>query len=451
MTASDEAPEAGDDGPTEAPPAETASAEDAPTTADDDVVVVGGGLGGYAAALAAASERADASVRLLVTESDQFEQETGLIDVLGSVPGESRLVAEPLAAIDKLPAEHPYRRFGAEAVRSALERFDETVGERYAGSETDENGLLPTAIGNLQPAARYPAGMANGLASVEEPVRFVGFDRVPDFDAPLTVNGIRAVAPYDAEYSTIKAPYKMEEPPVTRKIARALDENRTNDEGTTARESLANTLRPVLDVEPRIGLPAVLGVTDHAAVREQLESVLQADLFEVPLGPPSIPGERLESTLAAALSTAGVSVERGVSVTGVDRSGETVEALQVARSGDETLTREGSSFVLATGGVTAGGIESDRQGMREPIFDCDVSAPEERSEWVDRAFLGDHAAVRAGVAVDDDLRAQADAETVFENLYAAGRVVAGPDVVAERSAAGVALVTGDVAGRRAVE
>lgn len=431
----------------------TATGEETPERADDDVVVIGGGLGGYAAALAAAQERANASVRLLVTESDQFERETGLIDVLGSLPGESGPIAEPLAAVDRLPEDHPYRRFGVETVSTALERFDDAVDEAYAGDETDANALFPTAVGRLQPAARYPAGMASGFASSQDAVRFVGFDRVPDLDAALAVSRLRDTVPFDVEYSSIKTPYKAEEPPVSRKIARALDSNQTNDEGTTTRESLANALRPVLDVEPRVGLPAVLGVTDHTAIREQLESVLQAELFEVPLGPPSIPGKRLESTLRAALAEADVSIERDVSVSEVQRSGKAIEALQIARSGeDDRYTREASSFVLATGGVAAGGIESDRHGMREPIFDCRVSAPDETSEFVDERFLGDHSAVQAGVVVDDDLRlATAADETTVENLYAAGRVVAGPNVVAERSAAGVALTTAEIAGHRAVE
>lgn len=431
--------------------ADSASAA-APASASDDVVVVGGGLGGYAAALAAARERSGASVRLLVTETDQFERESGLIDVLGAVGEGREPVSDPLSAIEGLPDDHLYSSLGVETVRSALARFDEATGDHYCGDDTDRNALLPTAVGRLQPAARYPASMKHGLAGAGEPMRLVGFDRVPDFDAALSTNRLREAVATDVEYSTIKTPYKVEEPPVTRKIASALDQNPTNEEGTTARKSLANELRSVLDVEPRVGVPAVLGLDDAETVREELESLLQARLFEVPLGPPSIPGGRLESALTSALQDHGVHVEREVSVTGVDAGDETVEELTISRADGDDLSRAASSFVLATGGVGAGGIESDRTGMREPLFDCAVAAPAETGEWVAQAFLGDHRAIRAGVSVDEDLRpAQASGDGSFENLYAAGRVIAGPNVVAERSAAGIALATGEVAGRRAVE
>lgn len=427
------------------------STETEPQSTDEDVVVVGGGLGGYAAALSAAE--ANASVRLLVTDEDRFAREPGVIDLLGTAPGDSGPVADPFEAIERLPGDHRYSQLGLDAVRTALSRFDDATGERYRGAATERNALVPTCVGRLQPAARYPAAMAEGLAGTSGDIRLVGFDRVADFDAGLATNRLRSVLAADVEYSTIKTPYKVDQPPVVRKIAAALDDNRTNDEGTTTRESLANVLRPVLDTEPRVGVPAVLGVDEAPAIREYLESRLQARLFEVPLGPPSLPGLRLEATLASALDEAGVTIERDVTVTEVDASDGTVESVRVGGSeGEELGHRAGSSFVLATGGVAAGGIQAERAEMQEPLFGCAVSAPAERTAWTDERFFGDHQAIRAGVSVDDELRpSAAEGDGSFENLYAAGRVLASSNVVQEGSAGGVALTTGDVAGRHAAE
>jgi len=419
--------------------------------ASDDVIVVGGGLGGYAAALAAAREGANVSVRLLVTDDDRFDRESGLLNVLGATPDSDGPVADPVAAISALAEDHPYRTLGVERVESALRRFDEVAGERYIGGDSERNALVPTAVGRLQPAARYPASMANGLVSEQQPVRLVGFDRIPDFDTALAADRLHDIVEYDVEYSTIKAPDRVEKPPVTRKIATALDENQASDSGTTTRESLADRLRSVLDIEPRVGVPAVLGLSEAVAVRETLESQLQARIFEVPLGPPSIPGQRLESQLSAALTEAGVEIERNVSVADVEVSDGAVEELTVDRPDAGEVTRSGSAFVLATGDVAAGGLAATRSELREPLFDCQVSVPADAGEWVDQQFLGNHGAVRAGVAVDDELRAMQDSGKSFENLYAAGRVIAGPNVVAEKSAAGVALTTGDAAGTFAVE
>jgi glycerol-3-phosphate dehydrogenase subunit B len=403
------------------------------------VLVVGGGIEGYAAALSALESDSSASVRLLRQREDRFRAETGLIDVLGD-DGSEGPVDRPLAAIDGLPESHPYSRLGVDTVSEALDLFDDATGGRYAGAATETNALLPTAVGRLMPAMRYPATAAAGVASGADSMRLVGFESIADFDAGLAANRLNSETALSATGRTIRAPIPADLDPT--EIPDLLDQNRSVD-GQPIRDALAERLEPTLDVEPRLGVPAVLGRTETEAIVSALETALHVSVFEVPLGPPSLPGQRLESLLSTAVESRGGTVE-DAAVSDVDSSDG-----QVASVTADGETYDADSYVLATGGVEAGGIVESGGELAEPVFDCPASLPGER--LVDREFLGDHPAVRAGVEVDDRRRPLSGDSPVAENLYAAGRVLSSPNVVAEGSAAGVALVTGYEAGRQALE
>lgn len=411
----------------------------------DDLLVVGGGVAGYIGALAASRHRPSASIRLLCPATDRFRTHSGVIDVLGYRPGGDGPVTNPLSAIAELPDEHWYTKLGRERLWEALSVFDEAI-EGYRGAGTERNALVPTAVGRLKPASRYPAAVASGVASDRRSMRLVGFERLPDLDAAFAADRLSESLPYDVADSSITTSISVGDVPAAPAIAEALDADSETDSGISARESVARELRSTLDVEPRIGVPAVLGVEDAVEIRETVADRLTVEIFEIPLGPPSVPGRRLEARLRSALETAGVAVERGVSVTGTDTDDGRVERVRT-----EEGTYEASAFVLATGGVQAGGLAGTPSGVREPIFECPVRAPSDRQVWTDAAFLGDHEAVRIGVTVDDRLRPADSAGPQYPNLYAAGRLLETTNVIGEQSTDGIEILTGYEACRRAVE
>jgi glycerol-3-phosphate dehydrogenase subunit B len=202
--------------------------------------------------------------------------------------------------------------------------------------------------------------------------------------------------------------------------------------------------------EPRIGFPAVLGEHGGERVREALAGELGAEVFEVPMGPPSLPGIRLEADFEAALDDAGVHVVRN-EVVDYEAEGGRLRAAVIDRSG-RRVPHHADAFVLATGGLVGKGIDSDRGGVREPVFDCHVPHPEDRYEWFDDDPFGEQPYPRFGVDVDGGLRPLGpDGSVEFENLRAAGSVIGGTDFAAECSGTGVSLATGDAAGRAAGE
>jgi glycerol-3-phosphate dehydrogenase subunit B len=415
---------------------------------EEDVVVVGGGIAGSIAALAAA--RTGASVRVVTYKKSTLRHASGLIDVLGYADGEGPL-ADPYDGFDDLPDDHPYRVVGPDAVREGLALFDEVVGDEYLGDHTDANALVPTHGGAVKPTARYPRAAAGGVASDDRDMLLVGFSSMTDFEAPLAASHLAAAGvPFEVSGATIDFPRTFRADAKITRFAKALDSDEDVG-GRGTREALAAAVEPHLEGAERVGFPSLLGDDHRHEVRADLESYLGAEVFEVPMGPPSLPGLRLEDLLFDALDEAGVRISSGNKAVGYETDDENLSAVVVDRKGRE-VPYHADAVVLATGGLVGKGIGSSREGVREPLFDCYVPHPDDRYDWfVDDAF-GDHPFAAFGVVPDDRLRpTRPDGHAEFENLFAAGGVVGGADVAREKSASGISLATGVVAGREAGE
>ncbi len=417
---------------------------------ESDVLVIGGGLAGAGAAIAAA--RGGAAVRLVTHKENTLRNASGLIDVLG-YHGSDEPLAEPFSAIADLPDEHPYRRIGVDAIREALSVFHEVVGELYEGSHTEKNALCPTHGGRVKPTSRYPKSAAAGLASRSEETLLVGFETVTHFDAPLAAARLDSSVPFEMRGITIEFPGEFRADARITRLARALDADELLDRehriGT--REALADQVKEHLEDAERVGFPAMLGDDEHREVRESLEAELGTPVFEVPMGPPSLPGMRLEDRLYEALESEGVHVEMGNPVVGYEEEDGWITSVSVDRGRRET-PYNAAQFVLATGGLVGKGIDSDRDGIYEPVFDCHVPQPEERYEWFHEGVFDDQPYARFGLRVDEELRSLDSAgDPEFSNLRAAGAVLGGYDMAREKSGSGVSLSTGMVAGRNAAE
>lgn len=412
----------------------------------EEVLVVGGGIAGTTAALAAAETGAE--VRLLSHKKSTLRQASGLVDVLGAVGGDGP-IADPFEAIERLPDDHPYRVVGAESIRDGLRFFDDVAGDVYAGGHTDCNALVLTHGGTIKPTARYPESVAPGLASAAADTLLVGFAGLTDFDAPVAADHLAATGvPFEVDGVTVRFPIEFRDDARTTRLAKALDADEDQ-----ARKRLADAIADAetdLDYD-RVGFPAMLGDDHAAAVRDELADRLGAAVFEIPTGPPSLLGMQLEDLLFDALDDAGVRISAGNPAVGYEAADGRLESVTVDRRG-QNVPYHAAEVVLATGGLVGKGIDSDRESVTEPIFDCHVPHPSDRYAWSEDDAFGDHAFARFGVVPDDDLRPTDDAaEPHFENLRAAGGVLGGADVAREKSAAGVSLATGAYAGRRAGE
>jgi len=340
-------------------------------------------------------------------------------------------------------------------IRAGLELFDDIVGEQYRGEHTDRNALIPTHGGTVKPTARYPVSVAPGVASSITDTLLVGFQTLPDFDAPLAARHLTAAGvPFETSGVTISFPGGLRTEATAVQYATVLD---TNEEITVVgrpvpvRQALADAVKPHIDSAERVGFPAVLGHTDTEAIRAALTSHLGAEVFEVPMGPPSLPGKRLETCLHNAMAEAGVHISTGNPIVGFNANGGQIEQVLMERTHQE-IPYTADQYILATGGLVGGGVDSERTQVYEPVFGCRINYPENRYEWSAQDAFGDHAFARFGVMTDDALRPVDNQDSVlFENLRAAGGVLGGADFPAEKSGSGISLATGTVAGRQAGE
>lgn len=422
---------------------------------EEDVIVIGGGIAGSIAALSAADT--GAQVRLVTHKKSTLRHASGLIDVLGYTDGESGPVHDPFTSLDGLPEEHPYSLVGESAIRGGLEIFDTVTDGAYSGAHTDQNALVTTSGGAIKPTARYPTSAAAGLVSDDRPMLIVGFRSLTDFNGELVADHLAAAGvPFEVNGAEIEVPGNYRADARVTRIANALDLNKDlsyNGRTLPAREAFAEAIKPHLGTADRVGVPALLG-DDHADdVRADLERSLGVAVFEIPMGPPSYPGLRLEDLLFDALDDAGVRISDGNPAVGYETTadGDTLESITIDRRGRE-IPYHAEQFILATGGLVGKGISSDRNGVYEPVFNCYVPHSDDRYQWFSEDAFGEHPFATFGVPIDEHCQPlTAEGKTEFSNLRAAGGVIGGVDPTAEKSKSGVSLATGYAAGREAGE
>jgi glycerol-3-phosphate dehydrogenase subunit B len=199
----------------------------------------------------------------------------------------------------------------------------------------------------------------------------------------------------------------------------------------------------------RVGLPAVLGLDDHAAAFEELRRRSPVEPFEMPLVPPSVPGMRLYYALRAALIAAGGRIKVGEWIANVDRDGPRVTGVATEAAVRAVSVRTGA-LILATGGLSGGGIAADLDGtLREIVLGLPVDAPD-RDDWFghDAFDPNGHPLERAGIRTDSDLRPLGPGgEPVFENVRVVGTLLAGQRHLRERCRDGVDFTSGWRAAR----
>ncbi len=414
---------------------------------ESDVIVIGGGLAGLTSALVVAQQ--DVDVRLLSYGQSTLRNASGLIDILGYTPASDGPVIDPYEAIPELSTGHPYRTVGVTQTREAMQFFD-TVVPQYHGDHTDTNALLPTHGGTVKPTARYPDSARAGLASDTRDMILIGFESLADFHAPHVAAHLDAAGvPFAVRGVTIQFPGEYPPNTAVTRYAKLLDANADvtiRGHQRPLRAALADRVKSHLRGEQRVGFPAILGDDATATVRETLAEQLDAAIFEVPMGPPSLPGLRLEDTLFTALDAAGGHIETGNPVVGYHGS-DHIEQVVVDKN-NARIPYRADQYILATGGLVGKGVESDRDGVHEPIFDCHIPHPDSRYDWAEKSVFGDHTFARFGVVTDTDLRpVAADGCPEFANLRAAGAVLGGYDFAAEKSGSGVSIATGYAAGQ----
>lgn len=402
----------------------------------DHVVVVGAGLTGLVSAIRL--REAGIEVSLVTKGIGGFQLGQGTIDVLGYAP---QPVTGPLMeAVREFAGHnpyHPYAILGPDPVRAGVDYLRTLIPHLIAG-DLNHNYFLPTPVGALRPTALPQPSMVEGECVSDKRMVLVGLRQLKDFWPELIAGNLaRTDLPdggrLDARHAWIDLPARegeVDSSPLT--YARAMDD-------PVYRSRFVAELRRVVEPGETVGVPGVLGLTDSNAWLD-IQEQLGQPVFEISTIPPSVPGMRLNDELTKIAKDARVNFILGSPVSGAVTSGERITALRTETAGRATEI-PCDHVIFVPGGFESGAISVDSfLRVSEPALGLPVWKPDGplvvEDPFAAQPLFG------AGVRVDDQMRVLgADDQPVYENLHAAGGILAGAFRWMEKSGEGIALAS----------
>ncbi len=415
-----------------------------------DLLVIGAGLAGLSAALSAA--KAGLRVQIIAKGMGVTHWHAGTLDVLGYVVGDEQPVGQPFAHFDTLPEQHPLRRLGSVRVIDFLNEFVENVhsaGLIYTAAQVDvavsqaQNMLLPSPVGALRPTLFAPQSQIHGSRTDTSPMLIVGFQGMRDFYPHLIAENLckqGIIARSELLPLELIAARPANNPV---HLAEALDL-------PARRHHLGAALKKLVKSGERVGLPAILGMEQHTLTYTELQTQIGASIFEIPTLPPSVPGIRLYRALRSELQKLGVRIESNMEAIGFQVEGNRIKAVETTTSARPMKHRAGA-YLLATGGLLGGGFNSDHTGKAwEVVFGLPLTIPKDRRQWFQPRFFDaqGHPVFSGGIEVNQRWQPVDSAGAAqFDNLWAAGGVLAHADPIRERSLEGIAIATGMAAAQ----
>jgi glycerol-3-phosphate dehydrogenase subunit B len=405
-----------------------------------DLAVIGNGLSGMAAALFAANR----GIRTICAGGvSEVIFASGLIDLMGVHPiGEGILWDNPWDAIDALKQDlpvHPYSRMQKESIHLAIDEF--ITGLKTAGLAyerfLEQNVQVIMPIGTVKTTYGVPKSMWNDVMAMSKksPCLVVGINGLLGFSSRQITEALKSTWP-ELHYTSISFPRLERSSEVyTEPMARSLSLSET-------RERLAASVRPYIGKATAIGFPAIFGIQDTDYIVSDMEERLGAKIFEIPTMPPSIPGLRIKEAMDRYLKEMGVRTLLSKKVLNVRRKNK-VFVLEIGDRTVECIVRA-KAVILASGRFLGGGLTAERKGVRETIFDLPVYQPENRKVWHNQNFFDTrgHAINRAGLEINDQFQPLlGDGRRAFENLFAAGSILAHQDWMRMKCGAGLSIAT----------
>ncbi len=371
----------------------------------------------------------------------------GTLDVLGYLPATDERVQTPLTTSQTLTDDHPYRLLGAQRLQDNLATFRGWLansGLGYGGAtDPNQNLWLPSPVGAARPTWLAPAAQLAGDLSRPEPMLIVGFRGLRDFYPQLIAENLtRQGYAARAEFLPLALISDLRDRnPV--QLAEALED-------PTTQAQLAAALKKIVRNGERIGLPALLGVDQHPTVWAALQRQTGAAIFEIPTLPPSVPGIRLYRALRQQLSAAGGRIETNMEAIGFQADGNGIRWVETVTSA-RPIKHYARHFLLATGGLLGGGFNSDHTGRCwETLFHLPLTIAQDRNAWFRHQFLHPQGqpVFTGGVAVNSKFQpVDQNGARLYNNLWAAGGVLAATDPIRERSLEGIAVATGVAAAQ----
>ena len=411
----------------------------------NDVIVIGGGLAGLFAAITVATR--GRQVMLVTKGVGAIAIGGGSIDLLG-YDAQGVPVRDPVTAMDGLAADHPFAILGRQRVETAVQSFLDLCaaeGYPYLG-DLQHNQWIPTALGRLKPTCLTPLSMNASSLKTATDVSVVEFEGLKDYCGRVMVDGLKQCPGYAKNYSLVSLKTDINDG----RDLTALDVARWLD-SESGQATFIDRLTEVVLPGSVILLPPVLGTKPDYRLFHKLEQATGCKLVETVGLPPAVTGYRLRRLLVNCLGKLNVKlIEQANVVRGIVEKGRCTGI--VTGNLDRERTYRAESFILASGGFFGGGLQAEAGRAREVVFDLPITVPVDPAAWSKEKlfFAGSQPFARFGLQVDGKLRpVDANGKLLLENVYIAGKSLAGYDYCVEKSGNGVALATAYQAGAEA--
>lgn len=443
------------------------------STRSTQIAIIGGGLAAFTAA--ATLRRAGVDALMIHPKSPgATAMWSGLGQVFGpaseplahsagSVEAVEKTVqtlttdrAERFAALTRRRPYHPYARLGLTQDDVAGHADDAVSDLGYAGFElVGRESVFPTAYAAPYPADLVASSTRHSTVHAGDTVGVVDCHALADWNANRLVDALNSTQSQSAVV--------IEAAPLTNIGGQS---DHSVKVATRLSAALADGPAPLIDALTSavddngldlLILPPCLGRTwtEHVEIFEALERALPCRVAESAAVRNSIHGWRLDRFLRKQ-NEFEVSSARAVSAEVEKRKARAVEISGNMVSG----TVSADVFIVATGRWIGGGLPKAAP-LREPIFDVDLwldggplRNPDEAwpPRLLDELPWGDHPLFRTGLGTDEALRPlDHSGAPVADNVFAAGRVLAGANPIWDGTAMGVDLITGRLAALYGLE
>ena len=398
---------------------------------DVDLLIIGAGLSGLFAANLAIDK--GLSVHVVSAGRGGLSLSHGCIDVYNS--------SSPSRSIRSLPGKHPYKILPRHSLKNSISAFKSVVRASRLGYQGGISTSVPllSALGTPYKTTLVPGSLIKGRLDDPRPISIAGLENYRDFWAEKLVAG--------AKRNGVRVKSALELPLLYIEFGRdyyATDiANLLHD--PSYRQELWRAWKPKLSGEHRVGIPAVLGLTDAPEYHAEAEEFIGVDLFEIPSLPPSLPGLRLEYALKNRGIQSGVQFTEGPRANGrIDgrSKGRRSAGIQLEAAG-RTHSIDAKSLLLAVGGFLHGGMHASQNGnIVESVFGMPIETSIPRENWTGQNPWDSQEYSVFGLRTDKHLRPlDRNGKPFLENVFAAGGILGGSDRTYEGSRQGIDLAT----------
>ena len=423
-----------------------------------DCVIIGGGIAALNCGIACASSGLRTGIVSSGMSALHFS--SGSIDLYG-YHGNRKIVYRPYDHIESLihsNANHPYAKCGIETIREALAFFQReiTAGGLDLYHNDDSNHFHVSTMGTVKPTYFSQRSVFND--GIKE-----SFKKRPKI-ALLNFAGFRDFYPELAAVNLRKSSLFSHLEIITGELTlpvygnternphefRSIDIARIFDSERYVR-NIADQIIRAADGSAFVGLPAFIGINNYAKIHRRLCELTGLLIYEIPTLPPSILGMRIDDALKTRFASLGGEFTAGDRVTGGEITGGILNHIHTENHGSTRIRAK--YYVMASGSFFSGGLVSEFNNMKEPVFNLKLHCNMERSRWYSPNFLdtGGHPFLEYGVVTNENLNPVQDNGQTVENLFCAGAILGHYNPVREGCGGGVALATGYAAAKKIIE